>query len=166
MHTKMILTALALVLSPPALGDDAPIVEAFHGRWVSDGDALGAPARSTMTWSGALGGAFTHLDYRIEMRPAGAPPSVFAGKAYYRHDGDGAYRAFWADSYGDLHPVAAVRDGPALVAHWGRAGAKQGRTRYELTAGDEMRVTDWVLTDDGWRMFNQNRFTRAPAGGE
>ena len=166
MHIKTIMIALTLAMAAPAFAEEAPIVEAFFGHWTSDGDALGGPARSTMAWSGVLGGAFAHLEYRIEMRPGEEGSAAFEGAAYYRHDGAGAYRAFWADSNGDLHPVAAAREGSSLVVHWGRAGAKQGRTRYELVADDEMRVTDWLLTDDGWRMFNQNSFTRAPSAGE
>ena len=166
MHIKIILTALMCAAAAPALAEDAPIVEAFLGSWSSDGDAFGGPARSTMAWSGVLGGAFTHLEYRIEMRPGEDRSAVFEGTAYYKHDGEGAYRAFWADSNGDLHPVAAAREASSLVVHWGRAGSKQGRTRYELVGDDEMLVTDWLLTDEGWRMFNQNSFTRAPSAGE
>lgn len=161
MLKKSMLAALALVIIKPALAQDAPITETFIGTWVSEGDAFGAPAHSRMVWSSALEGAFTRLEYRIEMNPEAARPSVFAGAAYYKRDGDGGYRAFWADSNGDLHPIIAVREGGALQANWGVAGAKQGRTRYELIAEDKMRVTDWLLTDEGWREFNQNDYTRS-----
>lgn len=152
---------LMLVVMPPAFAEEASIVETFIGDWVSEGDAFGGPASSTMVWSSALEGAFTRLDYRIEMNPEAPNPSVFAGVAYYKKVDEGAYKAYWADSNGDLHPVIAVHDDDALLVDWGVAGAKQGRTRYELVADDKMRVTDWLLTDDGWRQFNQNDFMRS-----
>lgn len=163
MRNIFILVSAALSMAASAFAEETPIVENFIGTWISDGDAFGAPAQTTMVWANALGGAFTHLDYRIEMRPASKSPSVFAGKAYYKRDGEGAYRAFWADSSGFLHPIVAVREGAALSVDWGVAGAKQGRTRYELTGEDEMQVTDWVLTDQGWREFNSNVFSRQSA---
>lgn len=142
----------------------AALIAEFDGEWSSDGDAFGASATSTMHWASSLDGKFMQLSYRIEMSRAADASSVFEGVAYYRLDKSDAISGFWADNSGDLHPLHAKRDGQAIVSHWGAAGGKQGRTRYELTGADEMRVIDWILTPDGWRQFNDNIFSRTKPG--
>ena len=138
----------------------APIIEQLSGTWVSGGDAFGVPARTTMRWEETLGGKFFRLDYRIEMQREGGAPSVFEGVAYYRHAGNEAYTAYWADNGGELHPIKGEREGNALIAHWGAEGAKQGRTRYQLLPNGAVEVTDWIKTAEGWRQFNKNSFVR------
>ena len=113
-----------------------------------------------MTWSPALNGRFVRLDYRIEMRPAPDQMSLFQGIAYYKAEGGDKLDAFWADNFGELHPISAEHDESALVALWGVEGSKQGRTRYELIAPDKIEVTDWIKTPEGWRQFNHTVFTR------
>lgn len=141
-------------------------LEAFVGVWVSSGPAFGAPAKSTMRWVPDLNGNFLRLNYRIEMQSSDAPMAVFEGVAYYKNSTDGKLRAFWADNSGDLHPITADWDGDALVSDWGVAGKKQGRTRYQLIRYDEMAVTDWIKTDEGWRQFNHNVFKLQPEKGQ
>ena len=138
----------------------------LRGEWTSADPAFGFPAHSTMQWSLALDGKFSRLNYRIEMQTGDGSESdenataVFEGVAYYQFLDPFNLRAFWADSSGDLHPISADWDGEALVADWGRVGEKQGRTRYELIKHDEMAVTDWIKTDEGWRQFNHSVFRR------
>jgi hypothetical protein len=95
--------------------------------------------------------------------PRGEQTAVFEGAAYYKYEGNDRWSAFWADNSGDLHPVSAVRDGAAIVSHWGVEGAKYGRTRYELMSNGELEVTDWIQTGEGWKQFNKNTFTRIEA---
>lgn len=145
-----------------AAAEEPPFPERFIGVWTSNGDAFGGPARSMMVWAPAFEGKFTRLEYRIEMQRGEETP-VFEGVAYYRTADGPEWRAFWADNSGDLHPIRAERDGEALIAHWGREGGKQGRTRYELTPAGEIVVTDWIRTAEGWRQFNQNTFIKVEA---
>ncbi len=140
--------------------DAAQLLEDFIGEWTSQDPAFSAPAQSTMRWSPALNEKFSRLNYRIEMNEGA---SVFEGVAYYKMASGENLTAFWADNSGDLHPIVAMRDGQALVANWGVEGEKQGRTRYELIGADEIEVTDWIRTDDGWRQFNHNIFRRQEA---
>ncbi len=163
----LILTVLGLCFSGPAVGQNnsALIVEQLAGEWVSDGDAFGVPAKTTMRWGRTLGGKFFRLDYQIEMQSDAGEPSVFAGVAYYRHAGNDTYAAYWADTGGELHPIKAERAGKALIAHWGTEGKKQGRTRYQIHPDGTVEVTDWIKTDEGWHQFNQNLF-RAAASSE
>lgn len=140
----------------------------FEGEWISSGPAFGVPAQSTMRWSSALDGRFSRLDYRIEMHTGEDPKTreettaIFEGVAYYQFKGAYKLRAFWADNSGDLHPITADWEGDALISDWGVAGKKQGRTRYELIRYDEMEVTDWIKTGEGWRQFNHNVFKLQP----
>ncbi|WDI32664.1 hypothetical protein PUV54_05570 [Hyphococcus flavus] len=151
----------SLALSAAAEENTVSLLKQLEGVWVSDGDAFGGPAKTTMQWSKALDGKFMRLEYKIDMRPGTQNASVFAGTAYYQRSPDDPVRAFWADTQGSLHPIAATREDNALIAHWGREDAgEQGRSRYELLSSGEVRVTDWVKTDDGWRQFNQNTFIR------
>ncbi len=153
----MISTALA---ETPGVTE---LLAPFDGEWVSSGPAFGAPARSTMRWAPDLNEKFLRLNYRIEMQSDGPAPIIFKGVAYYKTLSEEKLTGFWADNSGDLHPITADWDGDALVALWGVAGKKQGRTRYEFVNEDEMTVTDWIKTDEGWRQFNHNVFLRQPA---
>ena len=143
-----------------ATAQEQSILELFEGTWVSNGNAFGSPAQSTMSWTRALNDKFYQLEYQIAMHPATGEQQDFEGVAMYRGDDEG-YDAFWADTSGDFLPVSAKRDGDALISHWGKVGDKQGRTRYELVSSDKIQVTDWILTPDGWRRFNNNLFVRA-----
>ena len=138
----------------------------LRGTWRSDSPAFGLPAETTMQWTPVLDGQFVRLQHRIEMRAEDGSARSFEGVAHYRDNGEDGAQAYWADSSGDLHPIRVIREENALVAHWGVAGAKQGRTRYELLDADRVRVTDWLLTADGWRQFNQAEFSRASMDGE
>ena len=157
-------TLLTLALFAPATLAADPLHELL-GAWRSDNPAFGLPAETTMQWAPTLDGQFVRLQHRIEMRAEDGSLRVFEGVAHYRNHGEDGAHAYWADSSGDLHPVRVIREENALVAHWGVAGAKQGRTRYELLDADRVRVTDWLLTDDGWRQFNQAEFKRIAADG-
>lgn len=164
MKTLISATAAAAVLfstSAPAASDLRAHVEKMVGGWTSDGDAFGGPAQSSMRWSMDLDGRFARLDYAIHPHDA---PRPFRGVGYYELADDGATRGFWADNAGALHPIRAELEGDALIAHWGDADSgEQGRSRYELTPGGDIQVTDWVKTPEGWRQFNQNTFSRAEA---
>ena len=148
MKALSILFALICISVPAAADDAQALLPRLLGDWQAQGEAFGRPAHSFMTWTSHLDGRFMRLDYRIEMA----------------RDADTRFDAFWADSSGDLHPIAATRDGDALVAHWGMDGHKQGRTRYELLDADRIEVTDWIKTADGWRQFNQAVFARVGGG--
>ena len=171
MNRRQIVACLCslFLMTWPALAraqDAVQLLEDFAGEWTSTDPAFGAPAQSTMAWSPALDGKFARLNYRIEMQQGSGATSVFEGVAYYRSAPGETLTAFWADNSGDLHPIVAVRDGQALVSDWGVAGKKKGRTRYELVETDQMEVTDWVKTDEGWRQFNHNNFKRQDASAQ
>lgn len=155
-----IVSSLLSFATSASAGDAVDLLNRLEGKWHSNGKAFGAPADSDMVWALALDGQFMSLDYRIVMRPGGDEVRTFSGVAFYdMKNGDAA---FWADSSGDIHPIRTEIAENALTAHWGKVGEKQGRTRYELTADGSVNVTDWILTADGWRRFNENKFVRQP----
>jgi hypothetical protein len=145
--------AAAARAEPPA------IFTSLEGAWTAEGKAFGAAARSQMIWTPALGGKFHRVDYRIEMTREGGV-ETFEGVGHYQPQADGAARGFWADNSGDLHPITAKLSDDAILSDWGVAGGKQGRTEYRLK-DDGVVVTDWILTPDGWKQFNQATFKRA-----
>lgn len=158
----MICALLVGFLSPVQADEAGPLglLETFEGEWRSSDPAFGGPAQTVMQWSRTLDGKFMRLDYRIEMRPDTDDASVFEGVAFYRLENADELRAFWADNSGDLHPIRAERRDNGLHVEWGVEGGKQGRTLYDMIAPGEVEVTDWIKTDDGWRQFNHNAFTR------
>lgn len=153
---------LSLALFAPGLLAADPLHD-LQGAWTSESPAFGLPATTKMRWAPVLDGRFMRLEHRIEMQAEDGSTRRFEGVAHYRDNGEDGPHAYWADSSGDLHPIRVKREEGALVAHWGVAGAKQGRTRYELLDDDRVRVTDWLLTAEGWRQFNQAEFKRIAA---
>jgi len=143
----------------PALADEK-ILGDFIGSWQSDDSAFGRVARSTLSWTPTLDGKFVRLQYAIRTKEPANEKPFFSGIAYYKQMDTKFLSAFWADSIGDLHPIRATLTDKTLVAIWGKAGEKQGRTQYQIHDTGQMTVTDWILGDDGWRQFNQINFTR------
>ena len=154
------LIAALLLAASSAQADITALLTQFEGEWTSSGDAFGMSAATSMRWETALGGRYVHLSYVINMQTAEGEPRSFEGVAYYQLGEGDVIEAFWADNSGDLHPIRARRIGDRLESYWGRTGGKQGRTYYALLEPNRMLVTDWIKTDDGWRQFNSNEFTR------
>lgn len=154
------MTALLALLPAPALaGEATDLLGRLQGEWTSAGPAFGGPAKSMMRWSPTLDGRFVRIDYLIAMERQGST-QTFTGIGHYK-PGDGAEATgYWADNSGDLHPLNARADKDALTTIWGTAGGEQGRTEYRFMPDGKVRVTDWVLTAEGWRQFNQNLFER------
>lgn len=153
--------ALAVLISSAAAADPTSLLSSFVGRWQAEGEAFGAPSSSTMVWTDtAMGGKFFQLDYQINRTTDEGLLPIFAGRAHYRKSTDQQLQAFWIDTNGNLHPVSAIIEGSALVAHWGTVATEQGRTHYQLNEQDILEVTDWVKSSDGWRQFNHTLFTR------
>lgn len=159
----LIIVAIVFAFCNPAIfasaKDGAPLAD-FMGRWHSNQDAFGQSAQSTLGFEPAFGDNFVRINYEIK---TGAPENrtaFFAGTAYYKHINENKFKAFWADSTGDLHPITASLNNRALVAQWGGDGPKIGRTRYELIDDNHMVVTDWILRKKEWRQFNKNTFIK------
>ncbi len=160
-HLRIFVAALfaALFASGSARAETPAIFASLDGAWTAEGKAFGADARSLMTWTPVLDGKFFRVDYRIEMTRDGGV-EAFEGVGHYQPQGAEAARGFWADNSGDLHPIAATLSAEAIVANWGVAGGKQGRTEYRLDKSGGALVTDWILTAEGWRQFNKATFKK------
>ena len=80
---------------------------------------------------------------------------------YYRPTADGQYRGMWFDNAGLLRPLAAMRDGDALVSKWGTPDTEEGETTYRLRADGTMEVIDRVKGKDGtWREFGRATYVK------
>ncbi|WP_421785242.1 hypothetical protein [Hyphobacterium sp.] len=161
---RFIYGAVALVFTAPSLAqacedrDHGPLPQ-FLGDWQSDGEAFGQPAQSRMKWTSIMDGCFHQLDYRIETNPGSEESWTFLGRGtHYFVDGD--IEGHWIDNNGDLHDLRGSASDTELLVYWGEATGQLGRSRYALTEDGAIQVTDWVLTDEGWRQFNNNRFER------
>lgn len=106
-----------------------------------------------------LGSEFFRIEYRIDIK-RGRAAETFEGVGYYRLQSGPSVLGFWADNGGDLHPITAEISPQAVVSHSGKAGGKQGRTEYRLLEDGSVQVTDWLLTAEGWKLFNKTGFTR------
>ena len=147
-----------LSLSPNAQADS--LFQRLEGKWLADSGHSDTRLEDTMTWTTTLNGKFHMLNYRIWLPQDSGEAIRFEGIAYYRRDDSGELDAFWADSFGDLHPIVAERSSDSLLSHWGQEGGKQGRSRYKLLAADEVEVTDWIRVGDEWREFNRTTFRK------
>lgn len=153
--------ALLVTLILSATASSAPSSEPFFqkllGEWQSAGTSFGRPTKSTAVWSSVLNDRFYKIEYQIDFVDIDDASSSFQGVAFYKIDESGG---FWADNNGELHPISTAVTNDSLLANWGRDGGKQGRTKYELISKSELRITDWIKTDSGWRQFNQNSYHR------
>ncbi len=137
----------------------AAMLDRVSGRWVAQGNSFGAKAISELDWTKELNGKFYRIDYRIQAAEKGR--IIFVGVGHYRATKTGATSGYWADSGGELHPLSVRFADDRIETIWGRTGGKIGRTHYALEADDTfLRVTDWLLTPEGWKQFNTALFTR------
>ncbi|MEZ5710435.1 MAG: hypothetical protein R3E02_13710 [Blastomonas sp.] len=135
------------------------IFAALEGKWQAEGEAFGAPARTEMQWSPALDGRFQRIDYRIVMQ-RGESEQSFVGIGHYRMVAPDHADGYWVDNSGDMHPLSATLTATGIETIWGIAGGKQGRTRYALREDGRVEITDWLLTDAGWKEFNHSIVSR------
>ena len=130
----------------------------FEGTWTATGNAFAKTAQSEMIWTRDLNGKFFRIDYKITI--PNNPRGNFRGIGYYKMGLDTAPAGFWVDTGGDLHPLASKIKDNAVTTIWGKAGSKQGRSRYHLRADGMIEVTDWILTEKGWHQFNNTVFSK------
>ncbi len=150
--------ALGLLVAAPAAANDA--AAALIGLWVADCDAWGTPAECRLEWARGHHDSLLSVRYTIEARQDGA--GIFAGSGVYKLAGP-ALSGYWSDSNGSLHPLHATWQDGKLTTHWGSPATERGRTEYSLAEPGLLTVTDWTLTDTGWRRFMQVTYRSAPA---
>ncbi|MBV7255172.1 hypothetical protein KCG44_00080 [Pacificimonas sp. WHA3] len=153
--------AFALVLGAAVPGvaqtaEDGP--KALTGDWHSDCDAWGTPAKCTLRWMPGLHETQMNLEYDVRAADGGA--RLFMGQGVYRM-GDDDLSGYWIDTNGSLHPLHAVWQDRTLITHWGEAQTERGRSEYRMGEDGTLIVTDWVLTEDGWREFMRVQYRRA-----
>jgi len=149
-----------LFLNNTVIASEQGQLNDFLGEWQSSDDAFGQAAISRLHWQEVLAGKFVRLDYTISATQNAAQNPMFSGVAYYRETPNGELEAFWADSGGDLLPIEASRVDRLLIANWGVAGGKQGKTHYQLNDDGGLLVTDWIKKDDQWQQFNKGKYAR------
>ncbi|MEE2527361.1 hypothetical protein V0U79_13420 [Hyphobacterium sp. HN65] len=154
----------ALAVSAPALAQacddrDPGLLARFEGEWQSDGNAFGQPAQSTMRWTPVLDGCFWQMEYLIEYNPGTDEAGTFHGVGVHHHESD-LVTGHWVDNWGAMHQLRGSTTESEMIVFWGEPTAQLGRSRYTLTEDGAIQVTDWILTNDAWQQFNDNRFER------
>ena len=151
---------LLLLLARTACPQTDSLFKRLAGSWSGEGNALGMPETSRMTWDWVLGEKFLRLSLRNEMRSANGQIQVFEGHAYYQRSA-GKCEGTWFDSRGVSFPIKCTVEAVAITAMWGAPGQEQGKSAYRLLADGNLEVVDSVRQPDGnWREFG--RFTLKP----
>ena len=153
--------AASLPAFPAHANDQQNMFDLVEGVWTASGNSFGPDVKSEMIWSKTLDGQFYKIDYRIMIDALN--DKTFTGLGHYRDTDSNTTAGYWADNSGDLHPLSVTIEKAAIISIWGVAGGKLGRTEYRLMDDGQMRVTDWLLTNEGWREFNQASFVRNPS---
>ncbi|QLC25122.1 DUF1579 domain-containing protein [Parasphingopyxis algicola] len=129
----------------------------FAGEWRGAGTVSGNASRATLDVAPALGGRFLELDYHFTAFAPEGSTTRFAGRGFYRMDGDEAWTGHWFDSSGAVHVLSAVLDGEAWMARWG----ENGRSEYHRIDADRLEVVDSYRAADGdWTEFARISYTR------
>lgn len=144
-----------------ALTSTSSILTRLKGHWQSTGTSFGNPADITMIWQPTLQNSFMQINYKIVMHTPKNGDQIFEGIGLYKQDSIHHYSATWADSQGELHPIAAVDDETILSSQWGVSGKKLGKTLYRFADNDTVEVVDYIQKKDGsWKEFSRNTFKR------
>ncbi len=136
------LVALLVLVATPAAAQDTGALAWLTGSWRGAGTMFGNASEAALDIRPALGGRFLELSYR-----AGG----FEGRAFYRVEDDGRWRATWFDNRGLTFPIEADVAGRTLTADWGSAETERGRTIYRLAEDGHLDVVDSVVGADGGR---------------
>ncbi|MBX3561248.1 MAG: hypothetical protein KF780_05490 [Sphingomonas sp.] len=114
---------------------------------------LGNASEAVLEVRPALGGRFLEFSYRA---------GRFEGRAFYRPDGEGRWRATWFDNRGISFGIAAVLAERTLTSDWGSAETERGRTVYRMLDDGRLEVVDTVTAHDGQaREFARHILSRA-----
>lgn len=160
---KLLPTVVLVLLACPAFAQPTEdFLDGLRGAWVGEGEVMGMRSTLEMSWQPVLQGAFYQLLFHNRMERPSGESWLFEGMAYYRRIGNDVYEGTWFDSGAEHHPIRAVVEGDSLVADWGTADTKQGRTVYRLTDSSRMEITDLIRREDGsWSVFGRTSLVRA-----
>ncbi len=141
----------------------APVVAQNHteplawleGRWQGSGTMFGNASEAVLDVRPALGGRWLELSWRA---------GRFEGRAFYRADGEGRWRATWFDNRGISFGIEAALADRTLTSDWGSAETERGRTVYSLRDDGRLEVVDSVMTPGGEaREFARHILSRGPS---
>ncbi|MEM8695800.1 MAG: hypothetical protein AAGE05_07230 [Pseudomonadota bacterium] len=130
----------------------------FAGEWRGAGIVSGNASRASLDVAPVLGERFLELDYRFTAFADEGAANRFAGRGFYRLDGEDAWTGHWYDSTGSVHSLSAVLEDGALVAQWG----ENGRSVYRRIDGNRLEVVDSYRSADGsWSEFARISYARS-----
>lgn len=142
-----------MLVASPLAAQETGALAWLEGRWQGPGTMFGNPSEAVLDVRPALGGRFLELSWRA---------GRFEGRAFYRPDGEGGWRATWFDNRGISFGIDAVAAERSLTADWGSAETERGRTVYRLLDDGRLEVVDTVIPREGEaRIFARHMLTRA-----
>jgi hypothetical protein len=146
------LTAVSQEIKKEKLGQ-------FIGSWEGSGKLFGKPAKFQLIFTFALNDKFFHLEFRNEYS-VDSRTYVMDAKAYYAVSQVDSLRGYWFDSRGVQQPVRAGLSPSTLTSLWGSPQTELGKTIYELTAVNELKVTDLVQRNGTYAVFGEAVYKR------
>lgn len=155
------LSAVALfVLLPGSALAEHPLTY-LAGQWSGSGSTSGMQAALEVVWEPALNGRYYSLQIKNQMTAENGQLYHFAGVAYYQAGEGDSLSGVWVDSQGDILPIKARLEGQTLIANWGEADTKHGRSSYHLSPGGVLEIVDEVGTKDGnYKEFGRFKLTK------
>lgn len=148
-----LLAALLLLIAAPVAAQGIAPLAWLEGRWQGPGTMFGTASEAVLEVRPALGGRWLELSWRA---------GRFEGRALYRPDGDGGWRATWFDNRGISFGIEAAAGERTLTSDWGSAESERGRTVYRLRDDGQLEVVDSVMMPGGEpREFARHILSRA-----
>lgn len=148
-----LLAVLLLLIAAPAAAQQAAPLAWLEGRWQGAGTMFGNASEAVLDVRPALGDRWLELSWRA---------GRFEGRAFYRADGEGRWRATWFDNRGISFGIEAALADRTLTSDWGSAETERGRTVYSLRDDGRLEVVDSVMTPGGEpREFARHILSRA-----
>ncbi|MEP3227037.1 MAG: hypothetical protein ABJO01_13755 [Parasphingorhabdus sp.] len=144
---SLILLPLVLASEIPAPVDNKATPDWLLGNWSGKGSLFGQPAHMSLTVCPLAGNRGLTLDYQV--KGEGRSTMQFAGHADYVPDGENRWRGQWTGSNGVDHDLSALVSKDSFTATWHNAAVETGRTHYQRTGPEQLRVTDYVLRENG-----------------
>ncbi len=129
------------------------LAEKLEGSWEGKGTLMGAEADFKLNWDKILNDEFLQLTF-TSRRLINDEEILFHATATYHPDSEN-WHGTWFDSRGISFQVNGTVDENALSVEWGSPDIEQGRTVYELTAENEMTVTDYVKQNGSLSKFGE-----------
>ncbi len=164
-HAALMSALLGSLLTVPIEAQTlaSSVFARLEGRWIGHGELFGRSAFFEMAWAREHDGVATLRFANGFVGDDGQRTPVLDAVALYRVS-PASPQAIWLDSRGAQVTIRWEASDSMLTAHW-RTDSEKGRTEYLIVSDAEVRVTDHVHAESGWRQFGHATYSRRGAAG-